>query len=73
MLSWPHLIMFSFRMEERERITSLETRRLSLVSMEANKVDLPPGAAHKSSTRIEPEGISCFSICWRNMEEASCT
>jgi hypothetical protein len=66
-------MIFSFRIIARLRTYSFDTNRLPAGSAAADKVDFPPGAAHKSSIRTGASGNTCRNTCSRNMEDASCT
>ena len=55
-------------------ITSLLTSRLPVPISDCSSVDLPPGAAQRSSTRNGwLVSVVCVSACSRNILDASCT
>src|SRR5687767_5536891 len=71
--AFPHFTMFCWRALFRLEVTSLLTNRLSSFIKERRWVDLPPGAAHISSTRTALFfGLICFHACSINIELASC-
>jgi len=79
-ITWglPHLVRFSCKMRARLPTTSLATSKLFSGNRDKARVDLPPGAAHKSSIRYgSADGVNprnaCFSACSTNIDEASCT
>ena len=69
----PHLVRFSANICTRLRITSLATSRLPSGNRLRRWVDLPPGAAQRSSTASGLSGKQAFTACSTNMDEASCT
>ena len=69
----PHFVRFSASTCTRLRITSLATSRLSAGNRLRRWVDLPPGAAQRSSTATARSGRYRLTACSTNMDDASCT